>query len=68
MTKTELRLQWVDSTLDIEFPECIEKALENDYVLNSTLYTNAKIKRIRVYLLLCPEITPENLIEMVHNE
>ena len=68
MTNTELKLQYVERTWDIEFQDCIEQALENDYVLNSALYTNEKFKQIQMTLFLLPEITPTELIEMLHEE
>jgi len=68
MTETELRVQYAERTWDFEFPECIEQALENDYVLNSVLYTDDMIKKIKLTLLVYSEISPEKLIEMVHRE
>ena len=66
MTETELKLQYVERTWDFEFPEHIEKVLENDYVRSPDMYTNEMFKYIRMNLLIAPEIEPDILIELVH--
>jgi len=40
MTETELRLQYADRTLDINYPERIEQVLEDYYVRHSEIYTD----------------------------
>ena len=66
MTEAEIRLQYVDRTWHIDFPEDIEQALEDDYVVNTNLYTDSMFSYIQTILLIAPTITPKKLIEMVH--
>lgn len=66
MTDTELRLQYAELTWDIDFPENIEQVLEDDYVKNSDLYTSDAIKRLRMTYLICKEITPQQMLNAVH--
>jgi hypothetical protein len=66
MTETEQKLQYVERTWDDEFPEHIEKVLENDYVRSPDLYTSEMLAYIRANLLIAPEIESDILIELVH--
>ena len=67
MTETELRLEYVERTWNIEFSGSIEEAIENDYVKNSFLYTDEIFAQIQMALLLCPQISPDELIILIHS-
>jgi hypothetical protein len=67
MNKTQLLLQYFERTRNFDLPDHIEEALEEDYVLNSALYTDAMFKRIRLVHLLCPDSTPAEMLRYVRN-
>ncbi len=65
MGRTELLIEYANLSRDFEFPEEIEKAVENDYVENQHLYNIDTIKLIAVYLLIYPDIDPKYLLELI---
>ena len=66
MTETKLKLEFVDRSWHFELPESIEQALEDDYVINSNLYTDNMFKYIRMTLLFIPSTTPQEMVQFVH--
>lgn len=66
MTDTELLLQFTDRTWNIDFPESIQQALENDYVSNSSFYTDDVIEYISTVSKLFNDLTPQQAIEVIH--
>jgi len=66
-TDIKLRLKCVDLTYDYDFPEAIQKELENDYVINSLRYDKETLKRMKMILLICPEMKFDDLIACVFN-
>lgn len=67
MTKTELLLEYAKITWDIDLPDAIEQVLENDYVINSHLYSADVFLQVKLMLIICPDIEPVEVIKYVHS-
>lgn len=67
MNKTELRIEYADRTWNFDWPDSIDQALEEDYVLNRETYTDEVLNLIRGLVLIAPNIQPIELIYIVHN-
>lgn len=65
MSETKLRIEYAERSWEYEFPDCIEEALENDYVLNHDLYKDGVFKYIAMLCFICPDITPEFVLEII---
>lgn len=61
---TQLRLQYVDLSYDYDFPEALEKKLEDDYVINPHRYTKKTFDCISMYLLIYPDVKFEDLVNL----
>lgn len=59
--------EYADRSRDYELPDYLEEALENDYVKNSHLYSDKIFKCIQVTVLLRPEISSEELLQLVRS-
>lgn len=66
MNKTDLRLQYVNRTWGFSLPESIEQTLEDDYVINSRIYTDEMFNYIRTQCLIEPNIEPAQLLCRIH--
>lgn len=65
--ETDLKLEYIKLSWDYEFPEVIECALEEDYVKNKALYNENTLKIIKFYLLVCPDIGADKILEIVRD-
>lgn len=54
-SETDLRMSYVEFSWEYDFPEFIEKILEDDYITRPECYDEASLKRIAALLLLDPE-------------
>ena len=62
---TELRIGYAYYSWDYEFRPEIEDALERDYVISRHLYDEDTLKRVAALLLICPEASPDRVLETV---
>jgi hypothetical protein len=67
-TETELLIEYVRLSWDHEFPPSIEAALEKDYVKNHHMYTEDTIKQIATLLLIAPDASADQVIELIKTE
>ena len=67
LTNLELRMEYADRTWEFEFPYDVENALEDDYVKNRAIYTDEILKEIKGLYLLRTDITPQEILNYVHN-
>ena len=51
-SETDLRMSYVEFSWEYDFPEFIEKILEDDYITRPECYDEASLKRIAALLLL----------------
>lgn len=65
MSETKLRIEYAERSWKYEFPECIEEALEDDYVLNHDLYKDGVFEFIAMWCFIHPDITPEFMLERI---
>jgi hypothetical protein len=66
-TRTELLIEYVKLSWEFHFPEEIEAALEADYVKNFHMYDLEAIKRVASLLLIYPNASASQAIEMVRS-
>lgn len=65
-TKTELLIDYVDLSRDFDYPERIETLLEDDFVKNHHLYDESTFKRIALLLLINPNASAEEAVEIAN--
>ena len=66
-SKTDLRIDYWERSKDFEYPESIEDALEDDYVLNSECYPDGIFEYIDMWCGIHPKISPSDMIEEIRN-
>ena len=64
-TRTERLIEYAVFSQDFDFPDEIEIALENDYADNQYLYDEEVLKAIKLSLLLCHDLSPQEVLERV---
>ncbi|MGM8225455.1 hypothetical protein ACSV5M_02650 [Cellvibrio sp. ARAG 10.3] len=64
-TDIELKAEYAERSWNYELPDHLEQALEDDYVQNRLLYSEATFKCIQTLYLLNPEVTPQMLLKFV---
>lgn len=64
---TELTIEYVYYSWDFEFQPDIEEALERDYVLNSYLYDQKALHRVKMLLLILPGASTAQVLEAVRD-
>lgn len=67
MSETELRIEYAERSWEYEFPDCIEEALEGDYVLNRDFYKDGVFEFIATWCLIYPDITPDFMLEKIRD-
>mgnify|MGYP003113529460 CR=1 len=68
MKKIDRRLEYVQRTWNIELPENLESALEEDYILNSQYYTDDVISKIKLLeIIVHPHIEPGAFVKAVRS-
>tara|TARA_R110001599_G_scaffold159052_1_gene346071 strand:- start:94188 stop:94418 length:231 start_codon:yes stop_codon:yes gene_type:complete len=66
MTASELKIEYYERTRHFSFPEKIETALEDDYVLNREIYTDYTFQILQLHMMLGQDMTPEEIIKIAH--
>lgn len=64
-TKTELKIEYAFLSWAYEFPQNVEDALEDDYAARPHLYSNETLKQVAALLLIAPDSTPEQVLNLV---
>jgi hypothetical protein len=64
---TALRVEYTFYSWHCVFPDAIEQALENDFVMNRHLYNDQTLKYIQCLLVIEPEISTDSLLEAIRN-
>jgi hypothetical protein len=64
---TALRIEYTFYSWHCDFPDAIEQALEDDYVMNRHFYTKQTLESIKLLLLIDPDISPDYLLETIKN-
>lgn len=67
-TTTELQIEYVYLSWNYDFPSMIESILEADYVANSHLYDESTLKRVWLLLLIAPDTSRQEVLNVVRND
>jgi hypothetical protein len=63
--KTQLILELVEKTWEIDLPEPVQQALEEDYASRPEVYSDTVFLLIKTYYLIGPPTTAEELIQAI---
>jgi hypothetical protein len=68
LTRTELRYQYIERTSDIGFSEALDDILEEDYVINTSFYSDKVLFDIFMVELMMPDLPTNEILSYVKNE
>lgn len=64
----QLKREYAEYSRNYDFSEKIEQALEDDYAENKYMYSESTLPALKLMLLLCPEATPQDVLDFIRSQ
>ncbi len=68
MSETNLRLEYVERTWDMNFSDDLDDKLEDDYVNHTSFYTDEVFSQFQLVSIIMQDSTPDEIINYVKTQ
>jgi len=68
MSETNLRLEYVERTWDMNFSDDLDDKLEDDYVNHASFYTDEVFSQLQLVSMIMQDLTPDEIINYVKTQ
>jgi hypothetical protein len=68
MSETNLRLEYVERTWDMNFSDDLDDKLEDDYVNHASFYTDEVFSQFQLVSIIMQDSTPDEIINYVKTQ
>lgn len=68
MSETNLRLEYVERTWDMNFSDDLDDKLEDDYVNHPSFYTDEVFSQLQLVSMIMQDLTPDEIINYVKTQ